>query len=310
MKKVILLLTIVIIIAFVPFKKQININIKAPFYDVCQQLLKVDNWKKWQPDIHKNIITSPALISIKTSKNGFLITSPQQTFNIKYTSVNVFNVDRIIHHVNYKFNYVINPSLSNTNTTIIVSYKINLFKLLVAGLSINDNLNPVIDLKKFMEDPMLYYGFNIYEKQVPESHLLVKSKTVLVKNDRYVVMKNLVDELRGYAEKNNLATIQPVTAEYINKQPDSLQIVIGMPVNQKVKSTNNIIYMHMPAGKVIIGVYKGKYAERQKIYTGMEKYIQNFGLQKQVLPLEKYTDNKLPSSDTDIVNMQIYYPVL
>lgn len=299
---------IVIIFAFIPFEKQSNVNIKAPFYDVCQQLLKVDNWKKWQPDIQKNAI-STAIISVKTINSGFLIIIPQQTFTVKHTSVNVYNVNRTIHYINYQYYYNVIPDLSNTNTTIIVNYKINAFKWLIAKLFISSNLNLVVDLKRFMENPMLYYGFNIYEKQVPEIHLLVKSKIVLVK-DRYTKMKSLVMDIQAYAQKNNLVIGKPVTAEYINRRPDSLQIVIGIPVDQKIKTTNNISYMHFPSGKVVIGIYKGKYSDRQKIYSGMEKYIQDHALQKQVLPLEKYIDNKLPRSDTDMVNIQVYYPVL
>ena len=68
--------------------------------------------------------------------------------------------------------------------------------------------------------------------------------------------------------------------------------------------------MHMPGGKVVVGDYHGKYSERQKVYTAMEKYIQDHALQKQVAPFERYLDNKVPAGDNDMVNMQVNYPVL
>jgi effector-binding domain-containing protein len=90
---------------------------------------------------------------------------------------------------------------------------------------------------------------------------------------------------------------------------DSAQIKVGIFINKKVESEKEIKYNRMPKGGTFyIAGFKGTFNERQRVYKGLHQYFTNHLYQTALLPFETYLDNKLPTSDTARVNIEVIFP--
>jgi len=307
MKITFAVLVLLIIAAFIPFQQHASISIRANYFEVCQQLISADNWKRWQPDI-RNALANSKQDKLSTDGRAFLISIPGQSFKVESMSANTFNVTRTQNHMEY--HYTVIPEVANNHTTIVVDVKNNAGKWLLSKLDSSGNiLDDLKLLKGFMENAKLYYGFNINEKNVDETYLAIKKETILTRN-KYAEIARAAKDVRDFIAQNNLQARQSLAGAYYPKKTDSVQILIGIPVTKQLNSNGDITFMHMPGGKWLVGDYKGKYSGRQQLYNAMEKYMQDHSLLKQIAPFERYLDNKPPASDDDIINMQVNYPVL
>lgn len=303
MRKALIALVVLIVIGFIPFSQQRSVTIKANYFDVCQQLRLPANWGKWE---HGSIAPLNQLTEKGVANAEFLIHTPGFVYNITCINANIFQVITTSNYISYKYFYTVVPGVKNNSTAIIIDYKTNVLKWFLSSFWKD---TPVDNLKSFMEDARLYYGFVIEEKKTDETYVAVKKETIVAQN-KYAAIYKAAHELDSFIVQNHINPTQHISVSYYPKKADSLQILIGIPVSKKGIAGNNVNFMRMPGGKVVVGSYKGKYAERQKIYTAMEKYIQDHYLQKQVAPFETYLNNKTPSGDSDVVNMQLSYPVL
>jgi effector-binding domain-containing protein len=309
MKITFAVLVLLIIAAFIPFQQHASINIRSNYFDVCQQLRSADNWKRWQPDIRSQF-DKTGQGKLTTDSSGFLINIPDQVFKVENINANTFKVTRTLNHIDHPYFYTVNPGIAHDNTTVIIDVKNNVGKWLFSQFaSSGDMLHLPGELKNFMENAKLYYGFNINEKDFDASSMAVKKETIAAKN-KYTGMAKAVKDLHDFLNQNGIPSLSGLSGVCYPQKNDSLQILIGMPVNKALNSTGDITFMQMPGGKWLTGDYKGKYSGRQQLYNAMEKYMQDHSLSKQMAPIERYLDNKPPASDDDIVNMQVNCPVL
>jgi hypothetical protein len=64
----------------------------------------------------------------------------------------------------------------------------------------------------------------------------------------------------------------------------------------------------MPKGGPLFAAkFSGRFSKRQKIYNALQQYFADRHHQPAILPFETYFDGKLPSSDTDKVNIQVNF---
>ncbi|MDN3550457.1 GyrI-like domain-containing protein [Mucilaginibacter aquaedulcis] len=285
MKKAIIVFILFIIIGFIPFQQHNSVDIKSNYFDVCQQLAGGNQ--------------------TKTPKFN-----PGKDFNITAISANVFSAATICGPMSYNCFYTVAPGIKNNYAIIAIDAPTNVFKWLIS--QVQPSVKPdalVLNLKAFMENARIYYGFNIIEKDVAENYIAVKKETVPIQN-KFPEINRAVKDLNSFIAQNNAKAIHPLSCSYYPHQADSVQVLVGIPVNKQIQPTANITCMRMPGGKMLVGDFNGKYSDRQKLYNAMEKYIQDHSLSKQIAPFERYLDNRIPASDTDSVNMQINYPVL
>jgi effector-binding domain-containing protein len=309
MKITFAVLVLLIIAAFIPFRQHASMSIRASYFEVCQQLALADNWKRWQPDI-RNELAGAKQNKLTSDGRVFLISIPGQSFKVESMSANIFEVTKTQKHMACYYNYTVMPDVANNSTIIDVDVRNSIGKWLLSRVySTSDILDDLTSLKRFMGNAKLYYGFNINEKDVDETYLAIKKETIPVRA-KYMEMAHAAKEVRDFVTQNNIQAQQSLAGAYYLRGTDSLQMLIGVPVNKQLNSTGNITFMHMPGGKWLIGDYKGKYGDRQQLYNAMEKYMQDHALLKQIAPFERYLDNKPPAGDDDIINMQINYPVL
>jgi effector-binding domain-containing protein len=285
MKKAIIVLILLIIIGFIPFQQHSSVDIKSNYLDVCQQL--AGGTQTQTP---------------KFNTGG--------GFNITTISPNVFKAATNGSYINHYCFYTVVPEIKNNYTTVAIDAPTNVFKWLIS--QVQPSVKPAVlitGLKAFMENARLYYGFNISEKEVTENYIAVKKETVLTKK-KFPEINKAVRDLNIFIAQNNAKAVHALSCSYYPQRADSVQVLIGIPINKQLKPTNDIACMRMPGGKMLIGDFNGKYSDRQKLYNAMEKYMQDHSLAKQIAPFERYLDNRIPASDTDSVNMQINYPVL
>jgi len=285
MKKAVIVFILLIIIGFIPFRQHSSVNIKSNYLDVCQQLAAGNQ----------------AQAQKFNTGHAFSITS---------ISANVFKATVTGSYIDHFCFYTVVPEIKNNYTTIAIDVPTNVFKWFIS--QVQPSVKPealITSLKIFMEDARLYYGFNINEKDVTENYIAVKKETVLTKN-KFPEINKAVRDLNIYIAESNAKAIHALSCSYYLHQADSVQVLIGIPLNKQVKPAGDITCMRMPGGKMLIGDFTGKYSDRQKLYSAMEKYMQDHSLAKQIAPFERYLDNRIPASDSDSVNMQINYPVL
>src|ERR1700730_8271663 len=112
MKKIVIslsLILILLIICFLPFTEQKTIIIKAPFYNVYQQLEKPENWKKWRKDLHQIQGADSTKISEKKSKNGFKITYNDLKIDVNPVDGYSFKVIEINKNKTFEYSYTVVP---------------------------------------------------------------------------------------------------------------------------------------------------------------------------------------------------------
>ncbi|MDB5152136.1 MAG: hypothetical protein JWR54_887 [Mucilaginibacter sp.] len=320
-KKVILLslLVIVIVVCFIPVTIQKTIAIKSPLLNVYEQLSNPLNWEKWRPDIKKVFIADSNKISIqKDIPTSFRIKYAGQELTV-ISNENLFIInDTRGDNKTVNYSYTIVPDqlqmtvLDNhpKKTLVTANKKVSLITYLIGRLRpVSFSDTHIDDFKRYMETDSLLYGCKIIRTGVPENNLIVIDNSVLAKN-KFNEAAKLLSKLQQYLKTHNdIKQMRPLIAQFIPKGLDSAQIKVGIFVNKKVESENEIKYNRMPKGGTFyIAGFKGRFNERQRVYKGLQKYFTNHLYQTVLLPFETYLDNKLPTSDTDEVNIEVIFP--
>jgi len=310
-KKVILFSILLVISAtcFIPVKQQKTLSVKASFYNVYQQLARGDNWKKWRADLRQIYLSDSTKISDTQSVNQFSLKSTAITLDVRIANGYNFSVDETNGHNQFSYDYTILPEKDPDSTLVTTVQKIKLITYIfnsVAGQSFSNT--HISDLKVFMENPDLYYGYKINKQKVIDTAILVSTKLVSEK-DKFTEAARILSNLNQYRSSHGLVQTQPLIAQFFSKNNNMTQIVIGVPVDKKAVTSNPISFVEMPShGNSYIVRYRGKFKDKIQAYIAMQRYFNDKHITKAVLPFETYLENKLPSNDSDIIDIQINFP--
>jgi effector-binding domain-containing protein len=114
--------------------------------------------------------------------------------------------------------------------------------------------------------------------------------------------------LQQFVKTHDLNKVQPLIAQFFPVGKDSTHINIGFYIDKEVKGEGDVSFAQMPKGGPLYAAkFNGKFNQRQKIYEGIHQYFINHLYQQAILPFESYLDDKLPTSDTDKVNIQVNF---
>jgi len=309
MKRLVLLsLLLIVLIAalIIPFNKQVTIKINASYFNCYQQLFTPRNWKKWQPDINKDSSAYKENLSSK----GFKIDISGEYFLVKKQDSYNLLVTRVTNNNKLNYSFTIIPESRGLTTTITVTFKVNGLVCLMKIFKDDDLKNTgITSFKNYIEDVRLYYGFLIKREQTPGKMIAVKRSTLL-KSDLYRQSSLMQAKLNDFVSQNSLKVVYPLQLQYVSHKGDSLQILMGLPVNKKVAVNNSIEYMNMPRSKILVGYFKGIYRDKEKLYDAMRMYMNDNYIHPMILPFERFENNKLPTSDTTLVEMQVMVPYM
>jgi effector-binding domain-containing protein len=204
-------------------------------------------------------------------------------------------------------------SKHNDSTRLIVTEKRS---LLLSLLSFTPNSIAVADadsLKTFIETPSAYYGFPLEITGIVDTLVVAITKRVPTAN-RATELNNMYSMLYKAIQVNHLTVTKPIIAHYHPAGKDSVDITSAIPVASKAlkgSMQNNISFMEMPPkGRMVVGYFKGKYADRTKLYNAMDRYITDKSLKKIAAAYEEYLNNQVPENDSTLVEIKICSPVL
>ena len=66
----------------------------------------------------------------------------------------------------------------------------------------------------------------------------------------------------------------------------------------------------MPFGKnLLMAVYQGPYGEISKAFTALENFKADHKLSSMAIPYQKFLSEGFDFSDSQIVQMKVYYPI-
>lgn len=307
-KKTYLPIIFLLIIAcgFIPFNYERNVGIDYTYLLVFKQL-KAGNWKKWQPQLAAVYTKDSTLIKVEQNSNGFSIKAPgilvegQTNDGFKYRLVKTINSEQS------SYSYVAVPQSNSGKCSIIIGKKGNMYNWLYEALT---NKKTDFDaLKSYMYDTKAFYGISIFSGKVIDSNILVQKKIVPVAAKNAEVIK-VQQELKDYIKLHNIRQEQPVMADIRNVSKDSALVMIGIPIVGRGKTDGKFIFMHLPRnGNMLSAYYKGLYGGRQKVYQALKNYLSDRSMSSPEVPYEKFLNNKIPASDTALVNMQINIPI-
>jgi len=311
MKKIVILLPVLLIVfaaAFIPYNQEKTIVINASFFNVYQQLVKAENWKRWRNDLRQIRPEDSSKVATVRDSAGFKISGPDITLQVRPANGYSFYVDEDDKGKTLDYVYTILPEKFPNETAIVISQKITFLNSLINGGMRSWSATHIYDFKNFMENASLFYGYEIAKTRVTDTDIVVLRQLVLAKDKFKQAEKNL-NVLRNYITANGLKQTQPLIAQFFPRGSDSVQLNIGLPVNKKTTAKNPVFYMEMPkTGYVYTVQYHGRFAERQKVYAAMQQYFNDRHMQVPILPFETYPGDKLPATDTDRINIRINYP--
>jgi effector-binding domain-containing protein/Zn/Cd-binding protein ZinT len=311
MKKIIVLIlaaVLLLIVFFIPVTQQKSLLIKSSFFNVYKQLTNADKWKNWRPDLRKAYESDSTKIVIKKDSSSFTIDNAAIHLQVK-SAGSEFTVSEQDSNKTVNYSYSVIPDKFPNKTWITVFKHTNIFGYLTHGFGqVTFSDTHADDLKNFMETDSLIYGYKIYKTRVPESNLIVIRKEVLAK-DKFSEAAAMFATLQHYVATHGLKQTQPVIAQFLPKgTTDSAQVNIGLFIDREIGSDKVVTFTRMPKGGPLYSAkFKGKFSERKKAYAGLQQYFTDHLYQSAILPFETYLDNKLPTSDTGKVNMQINF---
>ncbi|HEY4326869.1 MAG TPA: hypothetical protein VGN20_22980 [Mucilaginibacter sp.] len=311
MKKKVIFLSVlftVIVLGFVPFFSQNKTTlIKASFFNTYKQLDNAGNWENWRPDLKKIYLADSNKISIKKDTNAFTIHYGDNRISVKLADA-LFNVEEQTDNKTIHYRYSIEPDKIGRKTILTVYRNTNAINYVIGKFrEPSFSETHLTDFKNFMETDSLRYGYKIFKTKVPENNLIVIKKIVPAANKFAEAAKTLA-VLQQYIKANNLKQTQPVIAQFIPKGKDSSQVNVGLFIDREVPSTGNIIFTRMPKGGPLYAArYNGRFNKRQRAYIGLQQYFTDHLYQSAILPFETYLDDKLPSSDTDRIKIQVNF---
>jgi len=309
--KLILLLLFLAVLAslLIPVNQQKTILIKSSFLNLYSLLSNPEKWERWRPDIQKDILADSGKISIKKDTGSFTIKYAPLELLVKLKG-NSFDIEEKNNGKSTHYSYIVAPLPNKlpAQTILAVDKKTKLLNYLIGQVSEASFADTHIDdLKKFMENDDLLYGFKITKIRVPESNLIVVRKEVL-KNKKFAEAAQMLTQLQQFVKMHGVKQMQPLIAQFLPRGEDSSQVNVGFFIDKEVVSDKAVTFVRMPkGGPLYSAVFNGKFNKRQKVYNALQQYFIDHTYQSAILPFESYLDNKLPTSDTDDVNIRVNF---
>lgn len=310
-KKVLFPVLIAVLTAacFIPVTQQKSTLVKSPFLIIYSVLSNPLKWEQLEPALKKLAIADSSKISIEKRNSSFRINYGGIQIDVQLKEGGFF-VDENINGKKASYSYILIPVADKfyNKTTVVSEEKITAIKYLIENIWPSSSPDKhLAALKNFMETDSLYYGFKIFATGVPESNLIVMRKEVL-KENKFTAASKMLSILQQYLKTNNVKQLYPVIAQYLPKGKDSSQVNVGLYIDKEVSSGNGIVFTRMPKGGPLYAApFKGEFSERGKAYEALKQYFSDHAYQTAILPFETYFDNKLPASDTDLVNIQVNF---
>jgi effector-binding domain-containing protein len=137
---------------------------------------------------------------------------------------------------------------------------------------------------------------------------LIEIQKEVISKDKFTEAAKMQATLQQYVKIHNIRKVQPMIAQFLPKGKDSTNINVGFYIDKEVNGENEVHFARMPKGGPLYSAkYNGAFNKRSKTYMALRQYFIDHLYQQAILPFESYLDDKLPTSDTSKVNIQVNF---
>ncbi len=292
-------------------KQSQEIKIEGNFFNVLEELNAPADWKNWQVLLQLDYTKSPSLYHVTgdSASRSFSIKSSGHSFYIQKLSPVSFEVKQVTKGDTLFYNISVLSTVLPGYTNLLTTTSVNLFTYLFFKRERNQAFSTAADLKSFIENSKAYYGYSFTVEKTIDTVVVVK-ETNVAKNSWHHQLSSIYKSLYSFIDRNHLMIMQPKIVSFKSISNDSFQIRAGIPVNKVSPENDDIKCLKMPKGHILVGEYNGPYDKRRSLSTAMEKYIRNHSLDEIAVPYEKYLNDSIPETDTSVVSIKMYYPIL
>jgi effector-binding domain-containing protein len=274
-----------------------------------EQLNQLDKIVKWHVPFSFNdsLKINKGLKKLKTTSiNGLTITVVTSS---TISSILEIQKDKQKKH----FLFSATPDTGNlTSCKVKLIYKTSLLnKLLDKGGLIKNELASLENLKTYMEDTRLFYGYEIKQSTVADTSFLFKSAIVPLTEKR-AATKKLFEELIANANARN--------GEYNGTRifystpygPDKIMLFASIGVSKEIitKPGEAMQYKRMPFGKNLLeAAFQGPYKNVGSVYEALEAFKADHSFTSMAIPYQKFLSDGYDFADDQVVQMKVYYPI-
>jgi effector-binding domain-containing protein len=196
-------------------------------------------------------------------------------------------------------------------TSVTLRYRNSLFnEWFNKGELVRNARKSLDNLKDYMEDPRRLYGYDIQVTTVADTAFLFISETVPVTQKREAT-RRLFESLIDYAKKKN-AGYTGVRILYMQQSANDLTLYASIGVSNKIEisPTEPFQYKLMPFGKKLLEAnFQGPYGDVGKVYQALETFKSDHNLITMAIPFQKFMNEGYDFSDSQLVQMKVYYPI-
>jgi len=167
------------------------------------------------------------------------------------------------------------------------------------------------NLKKYFEDPVQLYGYDIKRITVTDTTFLFASRTIAA-NKFAEESKALFDFLISESKKRDVVYTGVRIFHMEDDGNNTRKIFAGISINRSLKTKNDdaVNFKMMPYGKNLLAVdYEGPYYNVKKINEAIEAYRTDNKLVSMAIPFHKYLSDGYGFSDSQVVKLRACYPV-
>jgi effector-binding domain-containing protein len=310
-----LLLTLLLIAAaiiytcFVSKTYEKEVTVPYTMQKTGEQLNQLNNIVKWHIPFSFNdsLKTHKGLKKLKTTSLNDL----NITVFTSSTISSVLEMQKGNKKNQFLFSAV--PDTGNlTSCKVKLIYKTTLWNKLLDGGGLIKNAEASLEnLKNYMEDTRLFYGYEIKQSTVADTSFLFKSLIVPLAEKR-TVTKQLFDELIAYAKAKN-GEYNGIRIFYSTPYgSDKIMLFASIGVSNEIitKPGEAMQYKRMPLGKNLLeATYQGPYKDVVSVYDALEAFKSDHSLTSMAIPYQKFLSDGYDFADDQIVQMKIYYPI-
>ena len=113
-----------------------------------------------------------------------------------------------------------------------------------------------------------------------------------------------------YIQQNNIVPAGPAFAVYYSYEPEgNIVFEAGVPVTEKQKGTDDILYKEYEEMKAATTLYKGSYEAMEPVYGKMQQYMVDNKLEFTGISWEVYLTDPSMVTDPSMNQTLIYFPV-
>ncbi len=311
-------LVFLVVSYFIPISRQDEIIVAGPYETVISTATHPKQWIKWDSSVRQAWLADSA--SCRFGEDSVLhtvtIEIPGKKIRIKQVNYLLYQVEETTGGQLNAFALSINPYTTNIpnksqfNSLVVYAHNIPLLHKIFPFLEKGSVAkNTVSELKSYLEDTRVLYGFSIGLKQ-PVDTIFLTQKSNLLKQDLFKRLPVLFGEIENYALTNQISPSGNKYVSYNFLNNDSLLIMTGITINKKIAGDYIFNCRQIPGTQgLAVGRFEGPFKDRLALYSAMEKFLADRHFIRGGVSYEKYL-GPLPTSDSSIVKIELNYPLL